>query len=136
MNMKSYLIVALAVSTITISACGRDDRNVAPAASQAPATVAPQTERQYDNMATQAERRTEGMGGTLDDAAVTAKVKTALIMASDLSGFAINVDTVANVVTLAGTVETESLRQKAESVAKDVEGVQSVKNELTLKQRS
>jgi len=136
MNMKSYLIVALAVSTITISACGRDDRNVAPAASQSPVPMAPQADRQNETMAPQAERQTERPGGILDDAAVTAKVKTALIMASDLSGFAINVDTVANVVTLAGTVETESLRQKAESVAKDVEGVQSVKNELTLKQRS
>ena len=54
----------------------------------------------------------------------------ALIAAPDLKGLAIDVDTVQNVVTLNGTVSSEDARSRAERVAKEVEGVQEVRNLL------
>ena len=42
----------------------------------------------------------------------------------------INVDVVNDVVTLKGTVENAAQKTKAEQVAKDIDGVKSVKNEL------
>jgi hyperosmotically inducible protein len=67
------------------------------------------------------------------NAALTAKVKTAL--ASDvglrtLTG--INVDSEGTVVTLKGKVDTEENKRRAEQVAQRVEGVSSVRNQLTV----
>jgi hyperosmotically inducible protein len=67
------------------------------------------------------------------NAALTAKVKTAL--ASDiglktLTG--IDVDSMGSTVTLKGKVDTEENKRRAEQVAQRVEGVSSVKNQLTV----
>ena len=52
--------------------------------------------------------------------------------ADDLRDSTINVDVVNDVVTLKGTVETAAQKTKAEQVTKGIEGVKSVKNELTV----
>lgn len=122
MNMK-YSIVTMAVLSMAMSGCGQGQD--AAQASKAVEAVAAQTERQI-----------EKAGVVLDDAAVTAKVKTALVVAPDLKGLAINVDTLRNVVTLSGTVASEGLRQQAEAMAKGVDGVKEVKNNLMVKQPS
>lgn len=83
-------------------------------------------------MGAKVERQLDKAGEVLDDASITAKVKTALIAAPDLKALQINVDTVFNVVTLTGTVASEGLRQQAETTAKAVEGVREVKNNLTV----
>jgi osmotically-inducible protein OsmY len=80
------------------------------------------------------EKRTEQMGAVLDDAGITAKVKTALIAEPGLSGLAIDVDTSANIVSLHGSVASDAARANAERVAKSVSGVKDVKNNLTVKQ--
>jgi hyperosmotically inducible protein len=72
----------------------------------------------------------------LDDATVTAKVKTALIAEPGLKALEIDVDTRDNVVTLNGTVETAAIRADAERIALKTSGVKQVKNKLTVKQRS
>jgi len=70
----------------------------------------------------------------LDDAGITAKVKTALIAEPGLSGLAIDVDTSGNVVSLHGSVASDAARANAERVARAVGGVKDVKNNLTVKQ--
>ena len=80
------------------------------------------------------EKRAEQMGAVLDDAGITAKVKTALIAEPGLSGLAIDVDTSQNVVSLHGSVASDAARANAERVAKSVSGVKDVKNNLTVKQ--
>jgi len=49
---------------------------------------------------------------------------------NDLRESTINVDVVNDVVTLKGTVETAAEKTKAGQVAKDIDGVKSVTNEL------
>lgn len=124
MNMK-YSIVMMAVLSMAMSGCGREGQDAAQASKAAAEAVAAQAERQI-----------EKAGVVLDDAAVTAKVKTALVIAPDLKGLAIDVDTLRNVVTLSGTVASEGLRQQAETIAKGVDGVQDVKNNLMVNQPS
>jgi hypothetical protein len=80
------------------------------------------------------EKRAEQMGAVLDDAGITAKVKTALIAEPGLSGLAIDVDTSANIVSLHGSVASDAARANAERVARAVGGVKDVKNNLTVKQ--
>ena len=75
-------------------------------------------------------------GETVDDGAITAKVKTALLKDEDVSGLAANVNTYRGVVQLTGFVDDESQRAKAESIAKEVSGVESVQNDLQIKPKS
>jgi len=72
-------------------------------------------------------------GDTVADAAITTKVKTAMLADSDVKGLQINVDTVNGVVTLTGTVDNKSHIDKAVSLTKGIEGVKSVENKLTAK---
>ena len=70
----------------------------------------------------------------VSDATLTTKVHTAL--ANDVgmrTMYSINVDSDKGVVTLKGKVDSEATKQRAEEVAKRVNGVNSVKNELQVK---
>jgi hyperosmotically inducible periplasmic protein len=67
------------------------------------------------------------------DSWLTTKVKSALaadVGLKTLTG--INVDTAGSVVTLKGSVDTAANKSRAEQVARGVEGVSSVKNELAV----
>ena len=86
-----------------------------------------------EQAAAQAERRVEQAIPKVQDAALTTKVKAALIAAPDLSGVAIDVDTSGDVVTLTGTVQSAEQRQRAEAVARGVDGAKDVRNNLTVK---
>lgn len=72
--------------------------------------------------------RTVGSG--LNDGWLWVKTRYELAAADDLRDSTINVDVNNDVVTLNGTVATAAQKAKAESVAKAVEGVKSVKNLL------
>lgn len=72
------------------------------------------------------------VGEAIDDAAITAKVKAALIDDDELDAAEINVNTREGVVQLIGTVDDRSDINRATNVAADVEGVRSVRNDLVL----
>ena len=73
-------------------------------------------------------------GQYIDDATVTAKVKTAI--ASDVGVKAaanVNVETNRGVVQLSGFADNDDQASRAVSAAKKVEGVRSVKNDIRVK---
>jgi osmotically-inducible protein OsmY len=65
-----------------------------------------------------------------DDATVTARVKTALLNDPSVGALKIDVTTNAGVVTLSGTVKSQSDEQRAVALARGVNGVKSVNNAL------
>jgi osmotically-inducible protein OsmY len=67
---------------------------------------------------------------TASDAAITAKVKTALGNDELVKARNINVDTVRGEVTLNGTVDSAAEKERAISLAKRVDGVANVKDNL------
>lgn len=67
------------------------------------------------------------------NAALTGKVKAALAGDVGLKTLRINVDSTGNTVTLKGAVDSEDTKRRAEQVAKQVEGVASVENQLTVR---
>jgi hyperosmotically inducible protein len=71
-------------------------------------------------------------GQAVNDGWITTKVKSSFVGVDALEGSDINVDTNAHVVTLRGTVASAAARARAVSLAKQVEGVKSVKDELTI----
>lgn len=76
----------------------------------------------------------ESTGEYIDDAAITTKVKTALLQDPEVSGLDINVETFKGTVQLSGFANTKRERQRAETLAGSVVGVQSVQNDIQLKQ--
>lgn len=78
----------------------------------------------------------QSTGEYVDDAAVTARVKTALINEPGIKATAINVETYRGVVSLSGFVDSTDMAQKAVSAAQKVGGVRSVKNDMRVKPAS
>lgn len=66
------------------------------------------------------------------DAALTARVKSRLLLSENTSGLAINVDTDDHVVMLDGEVESEAERELAELIATNTVGVEEVRNNLRI----
>lgn len=72
-------------------------------------------------------------GDAVGDAALTGKVKSALIADPDVKALKIDVDTKDGVVTLNGDADKSSSAERAVTVARGVEGVKSVENRLVVK---
>lgn len=77
----------------------------------------------------------ESTGGYIDDAAITAKVKTALAQDPKIgiSAAQIHIITYKGVVELSGFVDSDAEVAEAGSVADQVAGVKSVQNNLIVK---
>jgi hyperosmotically inducible protein len=84
-----------------------------------------------NNLAVQ--KQNSSTGEVIDDSALTAKVKAALIENSNTKAHQINVETKQGVVQLSGFVDNASAKAAATTVAMSVTGVKDVKNELSVK---
>ena len=69
-------------------------------------------------------------GQAIDDASITASVKSKLLGDERTKGFDINVDTMKGIVTLRGGADSQAAKQAAQELAGEVEGVVLIKNEL------
>jgi hyperosmotically inducible periplasmic protein len=69
-------------------------------------------------------------GQVVDDAAITTKVKSALLAEKDVNSFDIKAETFNGTVQLSGFVDSQWQIDKAVQVAGAVNGVQHVKNDL------
>jgi len=78
-------------------------------------------------------RTHESAGEYLDDSAITLKVKTAILGDETLKSSEINVETFKGVVQLSGFVNSQSDINQAVVVARNVNGVTSVRNDMQLK---
>ena len=75
----------------------------------------------------------EGTGEYLDDTVITTKVKAAVFSEPSLKSAEINVETFKGVVQLSGFVSSRADINKAVEVARSVNGVISVKNDMRIK---
>jgi len=75
----------------------------------------------------------QSTGEYFDDTTITTKVKAAILQDPTLKTLQINVETRNGVVQLAGFVDSAQNVKRAAEVARDVKGVQSVKNDLIVK---
>ncbi len=72
-------------------------------------------------------------GNVLDDSVITVKVKSALVADDQTRGTEIAVTTNKGIVQLGGFVDSADQQARAASVARNVEGVQSVVNDTSIK---
>ena len=75
----------------------------------------------------------EGTGEYVDDTAITAKVKTAILQEPSLKSAEINVETFKGVVQLSGFVGSHKEVNTANIVASRVGGVKSIRNDIRIK---
>jgi osmotically-inducible protein OsmY len=75
----------------------------------------------------------EGTGEYVDDTVITTKVKVAVFNEPSLKSAEINVETFKGVVQLSGFVSSPAAITKAVEVARSVQGVTSVKNDMRVK---
>jgi osmotically-inducible protein OsmY len=78
-------------------------------------------------------RTHESTGQYVDDSTITTKVKAAIFEEPALKSLQINVKTYKGEVQLSGFVDSEHSATKAGEVARSVNGVVSVKNDLIVK---
>jgi len=92
------------------------------------------TREEYESNRERYQREAKGSGrkvGTgANDLWLWVKTRFDLAAADDLRDSTINVDVDNDVVTLTGTVASAAQKARAETVAKSVEGVKSVRNQL------
>jgi hyperosmotically inducible protein len=72
------------------------------------------------------------VGQKIDDAAISAKVKTALLTAENVNGTDISVETNAGRVILSGVVPDQSQIDRAVATARNIEGVVDVESRLAV----
>jgi hyperosmotically inducible periplasmic protein len=68
----------------------------------------------------------------INDSYLTAKTKIALFADARVKGSEINVETTQGAMMLRGKVDSDAAKQAAEGIAKGIDGVKSVKNDLQI----
>jgi osmotically-inducible protein OsmY len=74
----------------------------------------------------------KSVGETIDDATITARVKTALLNDPQVGGMKIDVDTTQGVVTMSGIVKSQAEANRAVQLARQANGVKDVKSTLQI----
>lgn len=75
----------------------------------------------------------QSTGEYVDDAAITTKVKAELVRDDTVKALQVNVDTFKGVVQLSGFVDTAAQKSRAGEIARTVNGVTDVKNNIEVK---
>lgn len=77
--------------------------------------------------------KSSSVSGYAGDAATTSEIKAKLLADDIVPSRNVKVETTDQVVQLSGTVQNQAQSERAEGIAKAIEGVKSVKNDLTVK---
>ena len=78
----------------------------------------------------------ETPGQYVDDTAISTKVKAQFVRDPVVSASQVNVETMQGVVQLSGFVDTPQAAERAAQLARNVEGVRSVKNDIIVRRAS
>ncbi|ABB74496.1 BON domain-containing protein [Nitrosospira multiformis] len=114
---KSLVLTIALISALAFAGCGKkEEKAPAPGEPKSEAQTAPTT-----------------IGTEIDDTAITTKVKTALLADDYVKGLDIKVETRKGEVQLSGYVDSQEQIDKAVAIAKGIEGVKNVNNEMMVK---
>ena len=131
---KPTLIVASLLLALGLNAC--DKPGPAEEAGKKLDQVVEDTGKKVGDTVDMAEKKMDEQGEkaamAIDDTEITARVKGAILAESGLKSLQISVDTVKGVVTLTGSVDSQSNSDKAGSLAAAVKDVSEVRNQLVV----
>jgi hyperosmotically inducible protein len=95
--------------------------------------AAKSAEQAVKSTAETVQQKASQVGAMIDDAAITASIKTELLKDPGMSALKIDVNTVKGEVTLKGEAANESARARAGRIAAAVAGVVKVNNSINVK---
>lgn len=131
MDSSSQLLKMTAFGTfaalLAIAGCNKADPSAAKNAADDTVAQVDQKARQLGNSAKDGAQK---MGDKIDDAMITASVKTEIAKDPDLSALQVNVDTDNGRVALRGKAPSMAAKEHATTLAAAVKGVASVDNQL------
>src|ERR1700730_18152032 len=131
-NRPSALLVALAAGTLLMAGC--EQRPPAGSTSAAPpGSTTAKMDRAADKVGATVSNAADKTATVTEDAAITAKVRAAILAEPGLKTLQINVDTNGATVTLSGSVDNADLRERAKQIASSTSGVKGVVDQLTVK---
>ena len=78
-------------------------------------------------------RGQETVGAYVDDATITTQIKSRFVENKDVAASSIKVETLNGTVMLSGFAKDAMERSTAESIARNVNGVKSVRNEIAVR---
>ena len=78
-------------------------------------------------------RGQQSAGAYVDDATITTQIKSRMLENPAVSGTSISVETLNGTVMLSGFAKNANEKTTAERIARDVNGVKSVKNEIAVR---
>jgi osmotically-inducible protein OsmY len=122
---RNTLFTALLLGT-ALAATGCDQRNSSE-------TTGQKVDRAADKVAAKTSEAASKTADAIDDSALTAKVKAAILAEPGLKTLQIGVETKDAVVTLTGAVDSPPMKDRAKQVAASVSGVRDVVDNLVTK---
>ncbi len=132
--MKSFnkitSVVAVTVMVVLATGCNRKGTTTTTTGEKVDNTVMASKDAAKD-AGNHVENTTHKAGQAIDDAAITASIKSKLIADDELKAIDINVDTSKGVVTLTGAAPNSKAIARATTIARATNGVSDVKNNLT-----
>jgi hyperosmotically inducible periplasmic protein len=141
-SLRSVVGVSVLLAAALLSGCDRqnDPRTAGQKLDEAVQTTQPKTAEIKANAQAAGKDAKQAASNMADsattkakDMVITTQVNAQLARDERLSAMSINVDTSAGQVLLKGTAPDMASRERATTLAKSVEGVLSVSNELTIK---
>ncbi|MFZ3017326.1 MAG: BON domain-containing protein [Gallionella sp.] len=139
-TLKSFKLTGIAILLAAgLVACNKPGpaetagKEIDQAIENAGEKVGAATEMAGEKLGEQVAKTGANLGEAVDDAEITAKVKAAIFAEPGLKTLQISVDTVNGVVTLSGSVDSQSKSDMAKALAAAVDGVTKVENRLELK---
>ena len=78
-------------------------------------------------------RGQESVGAYIDDATITTQIKGRFVESKAVDAASIHIETLNGTVLLSGFAKSQAERSTAESLARNVNGVKSVRNEIVVR---
>jgi osmotically-inducible protein OsmY len=142
MNAQLLKMTAIAavVASAALAGCSKPDQEAAKNSADQTVAQVDQKARELGSdvkgaardVAQEAKSGARQVGDKVDDAVITASVKTEIAKDSELSALKINVDTSDGNVALRGTAPSLAAKEHATTLASGVKGVGTVDNQLAI----
>lgn len=78
-------------------------------------------------------RGQESVGAYIDDATITTQIKSRFVESKAVDAASIHIETLKGTVLLSGFAKSSNERSTAESIARNVNGVKAVRNEIAVR---
>jgi len=132
MNISKMFLLTVASMILAVGIAACDKKDSAETVGKSIDQAAEKTGDAMNETSKKLGEQSDNVGVALDDTAITAKVKAAILAEPGLKVLQINVDTMNGVTTLSGSADSQQMSDRAKEIAGAVAGVKGVDNQLVV----